>query len=228
MILLPPANKVCEGYVFTRVCLSTGGLYLGRYPPQDQGNTPGPGTPLWDQVHPWAGTPGQVHPQTRYNPWAGTPSQVHPPGPGTPNRPGTHPEQVPPRTKCPPRTRCPPDMYTPRPGTPPPGPCTTPWDQVHPTRPGTPHPSPRTRYTPPPEQCMLGDTGNNLLECILVLRSFIVVEKHATLKLIVTRSKTNRLWTTSGERTLKGSIKRVGENSTKKFIFSVLAFSNLT
>ena len=24
-ILLPPANEVCEGYVFTRVCLSTGG-----------------------------------------------------------------------------------------------------------------------------------------------------------------------------------------------------------
>ena len=23
--LLPPANEVCEGYVFTRVCLSTGG-----------------------------------------------------------------------------------------------------------------------------------------------------------------------------------------------------------
>ena len=26
--LLPPANKVCEGYVFTGVCLSTGGLAL--------------------------------------------------------------------------------------------------------------------------------------------------------------------------------------------------------
>ena len=25
MILLPPANEVCEGYVFTSVCLSTGG-----------------------------------------------------------------------------------------------------------------------------------------------------------------------------------------------------------
>ena len=24
MILLPPANEACEGYVFTRVCLSTG------------------------------------------------------------------------------------------------------------------------------------------------------------------------------------------------------------
>ena len=26
--LLPPANKVCEGYVFTGVCLSTGGFAL--------------------------------------------------------------------------------------------------------------------------------------------------------------------------------------------------------
>ena len=25
MIYLPPANEVCEGYVFTDVCLSTGG-----------------------------------------------------------------------------------------------------------------------------------------------------------------------------------------------------------
>ena len=25
ILLLPPTNKVCEGYVFTRVCLSTGG-----------------------------------------------------------------------------------------------------------------------------------------------------------------------------------------------------------
>ena len=25
--LLPPANKVCEGYVFTGVCLSIGGMY---------------------------------------------------------------------------------------------------------------------------------------------------------------------------------------------------------
>ena len=64
--LLPPANEVCEGYVFTRVCLSTGGgstwagtPLLGRY-------TPG-------QVPPRAGTPsGQVHPLGRY-----TPTTVH-------------------------------------------------------------------------------------------------------------------------------------------------------
>ena len=28
MSLLPPANEVCKGYVFTGVCLSTGGLSL--------------------------------------------------------------------------------------------------------------------------------------------------------------------------------------------------------
>ena len=27
---LPPANEVCEGYVFTGVCLSTGGAKRGR------------------------------------------------------------------------------------------------------------------------------------------------------------------------------------------------------
>ena len=27
MLFLPPANKVCEGYVFTGVCLSTGGMH---------------------------------------------------------------------------------------------------------------------------------------------------------------------------------------------------------
>ena len=30
ILLLPPANEVCKGYVFTGVCLSTGGLCLGR------------------------------------------------------------------------------------------------------------------------------------------------------------------------------------------------------
>ena len=29
--LLPPANEVCEGYVFTGVCLSTGGTILGNH-----------------------------------------------------------------------------------------------------------------------------------------------------------------------------------------------------
>ena len=59
-ILLPPANEVCEDYVFTRVCHSVhgggGGEYLDRYPP--------PG-----QVHPL----GQVHSPAGTPPWAGTP-----------------------------------------------------------------------------------------------------------------------------------------------------------
>ena len=41
--LLPPANEVCEGYVFTGVCLSTGGglphCMLGYTPPGQ--NLPG-------------------------------------------------------------------------------------------------------------------------------------------------------------------------------------------
>ena len=64
--LLPPANEVCEGYVFTGVCLSTGGQYVGRYTPR--------------QVHslPRAGTPPGRYPPTgippgRYIPLAGTP-----------------------------------------------------------------------------------------------------------------------------------------------------------
>ena len=57
--LLPPANEVCEGYVFTGVCLSTGGCLphtpLGRNP---RGQTPPVGrhlradTPLADTPPP--------------------------------------------------------------------------------------------------------------------------------------------------------------------------------
>ena len=53
-----------EVYVFTSVCLSTGGEYLTRYTPRTRYNPPGPGTPP-DQVHP----PDQVQPPgTRYTP----------------------------------------------------------------------------------------------------------------------------------------------------------------
>ena len=45
--LLPPANEVCEGYVFTCVCLSTGGCLphcmLGIHPPG--ADTPAADTP---------------------------------------------------------------------------------------------------------------------------------------------------------------------------------------
>ena len=47
---LPPTNEVCEGYVYTRVCLFHEGEYLCRYPPDRYTPTPA-GTP-----------PGQVHP----------------------------------------------------------------------------------------------------------------------------------------------------------------------
>ena len=101
-ILLPPATKLGQGYIFTGICDS---VHRG-------GST-------------WAGTP----PGTRY-----TPQDQVPPGPGTPSG-----------TRYTPQTR-----YT------------TPWTRY----------TPRTRYTPW-EQCMLGDTGNKwvvciLLECILV------------------------------------------------------------
>ena len=54
-----PANEVCEGYVFTGVCLSTEGV-PGQVPP-------GRYTPTLGQVHP--PTLGQVYPNHR----AGTP-----------------------------------------------------------------------------------------------------------------------------------------------------------
>ena len=60
-------QRSCEGYVFTRVCLSTGGgEYLGRYPSRTRH------TPLW----------------TRY-----TPRNKVPPGPCTPPGPGTPPRR---------------------------------------------------------------------------------------------------------------------------------------
>ena len=76
---LPPANEVCEGYVFTRVCHSVhrgGSTWAG---------TPRPGTT--------SGT--RYTPRTRYTPLEpGTPpgtrytqqDHVHPTGPGTPPR----------------------------------------------------------------------------------------------------------------------------------------------
>ena len=145
---LPPANVVCEGYVFTRVCYSFcsqgGSTWPGIPPPPRPGATPpGPGTPPrpgapLDQVNP---SSDQVYPpKTRYtptppdqlHPWPGTPplrDQVHPPGPGTP------PDQV----------HTPGTGTPPRPGTPSPDQVHLP-DQVHPSGPGTP---PSGQGTPP-------------------------------------------------------------------------------
>ena len=161
-VLLPPANVVCEGYVFTRVChsfCSRGGwsTWQGTPPradtPRDQVHPPGPGTSPWTRYTPWSRhPPDQIHPS--------------PPGPGTP-----------PRADTPsPRDQVPPDqVHTPL------GPGTPPWDQVHPPE-QTP---PQTRYTPlgtrysPPEQSMLGGTVNVrvvriLLECNLVHSCFLI------------------------------------------------------
>ena len=90
---LPSANEVCEGYVFTDVCLSTagGGRHPpGRYTPSGR-YTPWEGTPP-GKVHPRASTPpGQVHPLGRYTPLAGTPRAGTPP---TPQAGGTHPTGI--------------------------------------------------------------------------------------------------------------------------------------
>ena len=81
VMFLPPANEVCEGYVFTPVCQSfcsrgvgVGGVCLPHC--------------MLGYTSPWAGTPpGRYTPTgtspSRYTPWAGTPPQVHP-LPGTP------------------------------------------------------------------------------------------------------------------------------------------------
>ena len=54
---LPPANEVCEGYVFTSVCLSTVGeclphCMLGYTPHQDQRQTPPPSRHPPESRHP--------------------------------------------------------------------------------------------------------------------------------------------------------------------------------
>ena len=119
VLFLPPANEVCEGYVFTSVCqsfCSQGGSTwqvhpLGRYPQAGTplGRYPPAGTPLLGRyTPPWAGTPktgtppGQVHPplSSRYTPLG---RYTHPPG-QVPPWAGTHPPgQVhPPRQVHPP------------------------------------------------------------------------------------------------------------------------------
>ena len=77
LFLLPP-NEVCEGYVFTGVCLSTGGLRaqahmsprhtqsLGMHAPSGTHACPPP-------PHP----PGHAHPQARMAPDMHTPATEH-------------------------------------------------------------------------------------------------------------------------------------------------------
>ena len=68
-------QRSCEGYVFTPVCLSTGGIYLSACwdttTPRSR-HPPGAGTP------PEAGTPREQTP-----PRAGTPQEQTPPPPGS-------------------------------------------------------------------------------------------------------------------------------------------------
>ena len=66
MSSLPPANEVCEGYVFTPVCHSVQG---GCLPLCMLGYTPllGADTP------PGADTPGSRHPPEQTSPWEQTP-----------------------------------------------------------------------------------------------------------------------------------------------------------
>ena len=130
-LLLPPANEVCEGYVFTHVCLSTGGEeYLGRYP--RPGTPPGRYTPS-GRYPPGRYTPGQV-PPSQVHPQAGTPSWAGtPPLAGTSTQAGTPPRQVPPGQAHPPwegtpwagtppgQVQPPAGTHSPWRGTPPPG-----------------------------------------------------------------------------------------------------------
>ena len=110
------------------------------------------GTPPGTRYTPRTGTPprtrctlrDQVHPQGRYTPW----DQVYPPGPGTPPGRGT-----------PPGT-----WYTPQAGTPP-GTRYTSWagkppGTRYPQNQGHPTSMPPRDQVHPPEECMLGDTGN--------------------------------------------------------------------
>ena len=75
IVYLPPANEVCEGYVFTGVCLSTVGVCLwpGGVCYTSQANTPS-ADPLGR--HPWADTPLL----DRHPPPGQTPLDRHPQG----------------------------------------------------------------------------------------------------------------------------------------------------
>ena len=67
LYLLPPVNKVCEGFVFTGVCLSTGEggvCHIQLLGPQAD--------------TPWADTPGQTPPR-QTPPWADNPLGQTPP-----------------------------------------------------------------------------------------------------------------------------------------------------
>ena len=80
MLLLPPADEVCEGYVFTGVCLSTG--EEDCLPPPDRHPsppgqiplTPGQTSPTPGQTPPWADTPRQTPPSACWDTHPSLPS----------------------------------------------------------------------------------------------------------------------------------------------------------
>ena len=75
-LYLPPANVVCEGYVFTGVCLSTGGNGHPSIPPLP---LLGADTPPGPEHPPWSRPPG-----TRPPPRSRPPPEQNPPGPDPP------------------------------------------------------------------------------------------------------------------------------------------------
>ena len=74
LYLLPPANEVCEGYVITRVCLSTDIEVFYLLPPA---NKVCEGYAITCVCPQGEGVPGQV-PPGRYPPSRYPPGQVHP------------------------------------------------------------------------------------------------------------------------------------------------------
>ena len=144
MSLLPPANEICEGNVFTGVCLSAG---EGANTPLGRHTLPLPGQTHPAQTHPWADAPWADTPPGRQHPWADTPwadiprqtpLDRHPPGQIPPGQksPGKHPWADTP-TQC---------ML----GYKYPSPSSACWDI------NTPHHPVHAGIHSPPAQCMLG------------------------------------------------------------------------
>ena len=96
-LILPFANEVCEGSVFTRVCLSTGGGGVSTWAGTPQAGTPPGRYTTQVGTPPWAGTPGQVHPHWAGTPKVGTPSGRYTPCPPPPLWAGTPPRRYTPR-----------------------------------------------------------------------------------------------------------------------------------
>ena len=89
---LPPANEVCEGYVFTGVCLSTGGSPWQT--PWTESSSPGQRPPIQRAPHPGQrppldrNPPGQRPPLDR-NPLDRDAPRTETPPPWTETPPGT-------------------------------------------------------------------------------------------------------------------------------------------